>query len=138
MTAFVLDCSVAVTWCFEDEATPEGDALLNRLAGETAAVPTVWPLEVGNVLAMAERRGRIDSTKIAEFLALIEDLSIVVDDETQQRALREILALARTEGLTTYDAAYLDLAMRIGVPLATKDVPLHRAAERLGASLLPV
>ena len=138
MTAFVLDCSVAVTWCFEDEATPEGDALLDRLAGETAAVPTVWPLEVGNVLAMAERRGRIDSTKIAEFLALIEDLSIVVDDETQQRALREILALARTEGLTTYDAAYLDLAMRIGVPLATKDVPLHRAAERLGASLLPV
>lgn len=138
MTAFVLDCSVAVTWCFEDEATPESDALLDRLADETAAVPAIWPLEIGNVLAMAERRGRIDTTKIAEFLALVEDISIVIDDETPQRALREVLALARTEGLTTYDAAYLDLAMRIGVPLATKDVPLSRAAERLGTPLLPV
>ncbi|MFQ5774095.1 MAG: type II toxin-antitoxin system VapC family toxin [Kiloniellaceae bacterium] len=138
MTAFVLDCSIAVTWCFEDEATPATDALLDRLGGEAAAAPAIWPLELGNVLVMAERRGRISSAKAAEFLALVEDLSILIDDETPQRALREVLALARAAGLTTYDAAYLELAMRLGVPLATKDAHLRDAAVKLGSPLLPV
>lgn len=138
MTAFVIDCSVAVTWCFEDEATPESDALLDRLGEEVAAAPAIWPLELGNVLAMAERRGRITSAAIAEFLALVGDLTILIDEETPQRALREVLALARAEALTTYDAAYLELAMRLGVPLATKDSELRRVATKLGAELLPV
>lgn len=136
MTAFVLDCSVAVAWCFEDEATPETDALLHRLADETAAVPSIWPLEIGNVLALAERRGRITTARLTDFLTSLADLSITIDDGTSTRALHEILSLARAQRLTTYDAAYLELAMRLGAPLATRDRDLAAAATRLGAAII--
>ncbi len=136
MTDMVIDCSVAVTWCFEDEASVASDELLDRLGQESAAVPQIWPLEVGNVLAMAERRGRIVAAKVAEFVALVESLPIAIDSETPQRALHEVLALARTERLTTYDAAYLELAMRLGVPLATKDEALRQAAGKLDAPVI--
>lgn len=136
MTAFVLDCSVAVAWCFEDEATPESDALLARLAVEAASVPSLWPLELGNVLAMAERRGRITTARLSDFLASLDDLPIAIDEATSQRALHEVLALARAERLTTYDAAYLELAMRLGVPLATRDRELSRAAAKLGTTVI--
>jgi len=138
VTAFVIDCSVAVTWCFEDEATPASDGLLDRLGDEPAAAPAIWPLELGNVLAMAERRGRIDAAQLAEFVALLRDLPVAIDEETPQRALDEVLALARAEGLTTYDATYLELAMRLGVPLATQDKALRKAAEKLGTPVLAV
>jgi predicted nucleic acid-binding protein len=138
MTAFVIDCSVAVTWCFEDEATPASDGLLDRLGEAAAAAPVIWPLELGNVLVMAERRGRIDAAQVAEFVALMRDLPVAIDQETPQRALDEVLALARTEKLTTYDASYLELAMRLGVPLATQDKELRQAAERLGTPVLAV
>ncbi len=138
MTAFVIDCSVAVTWCFEDEATPASDGLLDRLGEEEAAAPAIWPLELGNVLVMAERRGRIDAAQLAEFVALVRDLPVAIDQETPQRALDEVLALARAEKLTTYDASYLELAMRLGVPLATQDRELRHAAERLGTPVLAV
>ncbi len=138
MTAFVIDCSVAVTWCFEDEATPASDGLLGRLGEESAAAPAIWPLELGNVLVMAERRGRIDAAQIVEFVALVRDLPVAIDEETPQRALDEVLALARSEGLTTYDASYLELAMRLGVPLATQDKELRQAAENLGTPVLAV
>ncbi len=138
MTGFVIDCSVAVTWCFEDEATPASDRLLDRLSEEAAAAPAIWPLELGNVLVMAERRGRLNAAKITEFVALVQDLPVAIDEETPQRALDEVLALARSEGLTTYDAAYLELAMRLGVPLATQDKELRQAAEKLGTPVLAV
>ena len=138
MTAFVIDCSVAVTWCFEDEATPASDGLLGRLGVESAAAPAIWPLELGNVLIMAERRGRLSATQVAEFVALVQDLPVAIDEETPQRALDEVLALARSEGLTTYDASYLELAMRLGVPLATQDKELRQAAENLGTPVLAV
>ncbi len=138
MTAFVVDCSVAVTWCFADEATPASDGLLDRLGEESAAAPAIWPLELGNVLVMAERRGRIDAAQIAEFVALVRDLPVDIDQETPQRALDEVLALARAEKLTTYDASYLELAMRLGVPLATQDKELRQAAENLGTPVLAI
>ena len=138
MTAFVIDCSVAVTWCFEDEATAASDELLDRLGDEPAAAPAIWPLELGNVLVMAERRGRIDAAQLAEFVALLRELPVAIDEETPQRALDEVLALARAEGLTTYDASYLELAMRLGVPLATRDKALWQAAEKLGTPVLAV
>jgi predicted nucleic acid-binding protein len=138
VTAFVIDCSVAVTWCFEDEATLASDGLLDRLGEEGAAAPGIWPLELGNVLVMAERRGRLSAAKIAEFVALVQDLPVAIDEETPRRALDDVLSLARSEGLTTYDAAYLELAMRLGVPLATKDTALQRAAENLGTPVLAV
>jgi predicted nucleic acid-binding protein len=116
VTGLVLDCSVAVTWCFEDETTPETDALLERVKNEGAMVPMLWQLEMGNVLLQAERRGRITRADVARRLELIGTLPITTDDETSFRALRDVLALARTENLTTYDAAYLELAMRRGLP----------------------
>ncbi len=137
MSGFVLDCSVAVAWCFEDEASPETDAILERLREEGALVPALWHLELGNVLVQAERRQRLSAAETTTRLELIADLPIRTDDETPGRALREVLTLARAEGLTTYDAAYLELAMRKGLPLASKDNELIKAAGHCGvASLL--
>ncbi len=138
MTGFVIDCSVAITWCFEDEATPASDGLLDRLGEEPVAAPAIWPLELGNVLVMAERRGRINAAQLAECVALLLELPVAIDEETPQRALDEVLALARAEGLTTYDASYLELAMRLGVPLATQDKALRQAAEKLSTPVLAV
>ena len=136
MTDLVLDASVAVTWCFENEATAAADRVLERLAAEAASVPAIWHLEIANVLALSERRRRITPAGRAEFVALLETLEIVVDEETPSRALGRVLDLARQERLTAYDAAYLELAMRLGVPLASKDGDLCDAAERLGVSVL--
>lgn len=138
MSGFVLDCSVAVAWCIEDEAGPVTDALLERARDEGAIVPGLWPLELGNVLLQAVRRGRLEAAAVTARLALLEELPIRVDRTTAERAWHEILALARAEGLTTYDAAYLELAMRRGLPLATRDGELRQAAGRNGVVLLPV
>lgn len=137
MSAFVLDCSIAVAWLFDDEASPETDALLERLRDDGALVPGLWRLELGNVLAHAERRNRITTAQIAAYLDLLDRLPIVTDTETESRALREILTLARTESLTTYDAAYLELAMRRNAELATRDKALIRAARGVGVETLP-
>jgi predicted nucleic acid-binding protein len=132
----VVDCSVAVAWCIEDEAAPDTDALLERVRDEGAVVPSLWHLELGNVLLQAERRKRLKPGEVASRLELLQVLPIATDDETPARAWREVLALARSEHLTTYDAAYLELAMRRGLPLATKDVELGAAAGRVGVELL--
>ena len=137
MSAFVLDCSIAVAWLFEDEAKPQTDALLDRLEKDSAHVPGLWRLDIGNVLASAERRNRITPAQVSACLGLLDRLPIVTDAETENRALREILALARSENLTTYDAAYLELALRRGMELATLDKPLLRAAARCGINTLP-
>ena len=136
MTGFVLDASVTMAWCFEDEATPETWALLDRLAAEGAIVPGLWALEVGNILTQAERRNRTTAARVRQFVEQLGTLPIRIDDETASRALGEILALARAEKLTTYDAAYLELAMRKGAPLATRDKDLREAASSNGVELL--
>ncbi len=134
---FVLDCSVTVAWLFEDEATPAVDALQDRLKDGNALVPGLWRLEVGNVLAQAERRKRLTPAQTSGHLELLDRLPVTTDTETDSRAFREILSLARTEGLTTYDTAYLELATRRGAALATLDQALVRAARRLGVETLP-
>jgi len=136
VSEFVLDASVALAWCFEDEATPETRAILERMAREAASVPAIWPIEVANVLALAERRRRIRPAESAEFIGRLECLTIDVDEASASRAFTRVLDLAREERLTAYDAAYLELAMRLGVPLATKDDPLGDAARRLGVNVL--
>jgi len=136
VTGFVLDCSIAMTWCFEDEATSATDALLERVRDEGAIVPMLWQLEVGNVLLQAERRGRVAGADLSARLELLTALPIATDDQTSSRALREVLALARAETLTTYDAAYLELAMRYGLSLATKDASLQKAAKRVRINVL--
>ncbi len=135
MSSFVLDASVALSWCFADEADEAGDAVLNRLRGTRACVPGIWPLEVANVLLGAERRRRIAPSESARFLALLDALPIDVDAHTASRAPREILALARTHKLSSYDAAYLELAARGGLSLATRDVRLAAAARSVGVDV---
>jgi predicted nucleic acid-binding protein len=110
--------------------------VLERLAAERASVPTIWHLEVANVLALSERRGRITPAHSDEFIGFLETLAIIVDEETPSRALGRVLDLARAERLTAYDAAYLELAMRLRIPLASKHTDLCNAAERLGVSVL--
>jgi len=136
VSSFVVDASIALCWCFEDEATEATDQLLRRLQTTVAAVPSHWYIEITNVLALSERRRRITPADTAEFIGLLEALVIDADDETPARAFGRVLSLARSERLTAYDAAYLELAMRLGVPLATKDVALSDAATRLGVSVL--
>ena len=133
---FVLDCSAAIAFLFEDEASTGADALLDRLQEESARVPSLWRLEVGNVLAGAERAGRISDAQLTAYLEIIGQLPIVTDLATDERALREVLALARKEGLTTYDATYLELSLRLSLPLATKDAPLAGTARQLGVDII--
>lgn len=134
--AFVVDCSVAMSWCFPDEATPETMRLLDRLEPETALVPAHWFLEVTNVLAMAEKRKRIAPARSNQFLALLETLELEVDVESPVRAFAHLLPVCRAHGLTSYDAVYLDLVTRRRLPLATLDVDLRAAAKSLGIATL--
>ena len=137
MSAFVLDCSVAVAWLIEGEARPETDILLKRhLEKGGALVPDVWGLELGNVLVQAEKRGRITHAQMTIMLEFVGRLPITTDGDGT-RALKEVLTLARVASLTTYDAAYLELAMRRGIPLATLDKTLLRAAQKVQVKTLP-
>lgn len=132
--AFVLDASVTMAWCFEDEARAETEALLDRLARGEAVVPTLWVVEVVNVLLQAERRGRLSEAQAERFLGLLQQLPIRVDEAARLPA-EALLAGGRRHGLSAYDAAYLALAERLGLPLATLDLRLREAAERAGVAL---
>lgn len=134
--AFVIDCSVAMTWLFPDEATTHTARLLERLANETALVPGWWFLEVTNVLALAERKGRVTTAQTAEFIAEISKLGLESDIDSAGRAFDHLLPLCRAHQLTSQGALYLDLAVRRGLPLATLDEPLRKAAKKLGVKLL--
>ena len=137
MSGLVLDCSVAVAWCFEDEASAATDALMARVRDEGAVVPELWHLEVASVLVQAERRKRIDSATMEVRLETLAILPIVTDRETTPRAWGAIVDVARDQGLTIYDATYAELARRSGFPLATKDAELRRAARRMGVEVVP-
>jgi predicted nucleic acid-binding protein len=135
-TEFVLDCSATLPWVFGDEASPAADALLDRLVqGERAWVPALWHLELGNVLLGAKRRGRIDQAGIEGFLSRLVVYDIAVDDQTMERAWQKTLDLALQHSLSTYDAAYLELALRRGLPLASLDRELIAAARACGVTL---
>lgn len=137
MTDFVLDTSVTLAWCFEDESTPASYALLDSLTTHKALIPPLWHWEVGNALLSAERRGRLDSAAADLFLQLLEQLPIHVDPQSIHAALGGARALARAHRLSSCDAAYLELAQRSGLPLATRDDELAAAARAAGVSLLP-
>jgi len=130
--SFVLDASVALAWCFEDEASAEAIEVLERLQEGTAVVPALWFLEVGNALLNAERRGRLTPTESTTFLELLRQLPIRVEEISPRQFWEEILVLARAYHLSTYDAAYLAIAMRTGLPLATLDRALRQAAAACG------
>ena len=135
MSRFVLDCSVAMAWCIEDEANPSTDRLLDSLRSGEALVPALWPLEISNVLLAAERRRRLTRAQAFQCLEMLRSLPIVVDESASFRAMGEILSLARDQDLSTYDAAYLELSIREALPLATRDKALAAAAKRCGVPL---
>jgi len=136
MERFVLDNSIVMAWCFEDESNALADTVLEQMETKLAIVPAIWPLEVGNVLLVAERRGRLSEADSSRFVTMLADLPIQSEIETRQRAMSDILFLAREYKLSTYDASYLDLAMREGVPLASLDKGLRRAATQCQVSLV--
>lgn len=131
----MIDASVVMAWCFEDEAGPYADEVLESFTRATALAPIIWPMEVSNVLVAAERRGRITAADAVRFLNLLRQLPIVVVEETAPRVFGEILSLARQQRLSVYDVMYLDLAMRSGLPLATQDILLREAAARCGVKI---
>ncbi|MBN2495003.1 MAG: type II toxin-antitoxin system VapC family toxin [Deltaproteobacteria bacterium] len=133
---FVVDNSVVMGWCFEDESSEYADAVLDRLTKSEAIVPGIWPLEVVNVLLLAERRGRISRSGAMRFIELLRSLPIVVEQEPPGRVFSEIRSLAREAEITAYDASYLDLALRDGLPVASLDKAMRRAASRLQIPVL--
>jgi predicted nucleic acid-binding protein len=132
---FVVDSSVALSWCFSDEADAYAEATLQALRSAEARAPSLWPFEVANGLWMGQRRGRLDATETQEALSALAVLPIQVEAATHQRALGAVLNLASQEGLTVYDATYLDLAQRERLPLATLDQQIRQVAARLGVVL---
>lgn len=137
MTALIPDVSVAATWCFADEATPFTEGLLEQAhTGAELVVPVLWRHEVANALVMAARKGRVTEEQITAFLDTVAKLSVVVDEESWERATEETRQLAVAYRLTAYDAAYLELALRRGLPLASLDKELQKAAQAAGAQVL--
>lgn len=130
---FVIDASVVLTWLFEDESHPAAEALPDRLITETALVPSVWRHEVTNALVVACRRQRITPSHLDRFIALLEQLPI---EESDPAPMAEVSRLALGQGLSANDAAYLQLAVAQGLPLATVDARLAAAATALGVTLL--
>jgi len=134
--SFVIDNSVVLAWCFEDEQTQPIMDLLDRVAETGAVAPSLWPLEALNALLMAERRKRLDGKRRQRLAGFLRGLPITLDMETADQAWTATARLAERYRLTSYDAAYLELAQRRKLPLATLDVELIKAAEALGMTLL--
>jgi predicted nucleic acid-binding protein len=133
---FVLDASVAIAWCFVDEQTPAVMALLDQVTETGAIAPVLWPIEVTNVLAVSLRRKRIDATEFGDLAAFLRMVPVALDAETTARVWTDAATLANRFGISVYDATYLELARRRGLPLATLDRPLRVAAAALGIETL--
>ncbi len=131
----VLDGSVVLAWFFEDEQDDYADSVQDAFPAVTAVVPSLWPLEVANVLVVGERRKRTTEAKSARFLTLLGSLPISVDGQTASRAWGDTIRLARAHELSVYDASYLELATRTGIPLASLDDKLKAAALAVGVPL---
>ena len=134
--SLVLDSSLALTWCFEDEHTPAALALLDRVSENGASAPALWPLEVLNGLLMAERRNRLSAEQRHQLAGFLSDLPVSLDPEMAPQAWGATARLAERYRLTVYDAAYLELAQRLDLPLATLDTELRIAAGNLEVPLL--
>ena len=129
---FVLDCSVAMAWVFPDEATEATGRLRDSLIDDRAFVPSLWPVEVGSVLLAATKRGRLRADEWPAVCASLEALPIEIDPVSASRVWGPALALAGEHSLSVYDAMYLELALRMRLPLATLDRALAAAAQAAG------
>jgi predicted nucleic acid-binding protein len=137
VTRFVLDASTVLTWCFPDEEAQKAQEVSEQIAGgDTVIVPAFWPHEVLNALLVGERRKRLTPELTRAFIADLNRLPIDVDGATRDIVFNTTQALCRKHALTAYDAAYLEIAIRGGYPLATADEDLKRAAVAEGVQLL--
>jgi predicted nucleic acid-binding protein len=134
--SLVLDSSVALSWCFEDERPPAALSVLDQVVDVGAVAPVPWLLEVLNGLVMAERRGRLDAARRQQLSGFLRDLPVTLDQETAVQAWTATVHLAERCRLTVYDATYLELAQRLELPLATFDQELRAAAVGIGVPLL--
>jgi predicted nucleic acid-binding protein len=130
-----LDASVALSWAFDDDGGAYATRVLGHLRTVDAVVPTIWSLEVANALATGERRGRLTPSESARFSRLLLSLPIAMEPADRGTSLEPTLRLARRRALSAYDASYLDLAMRYGIPIATLDGALRAAAAAEGVGL---
>jgi predicted nucleic acid-binding protein len=128
----VVDASVALAWCFPDESSDYADGVLVALEGKTMLVPAVWGLEIANAVLVGERRKRLNQPEIKQFTSLLEGLSLIQDSRQVASHISEVLPIARTYGLSAYDAAYLELSIRHNAPLATLDEKLQKAVRQAG------
>ena len=135
--ALVVDASAILSLCFEDEDNACGQRVLDAAeAGAGIIVPSLWPVEVGNGLLMAERRGRLKPDALLRFLSLLKDLVIALDQQSLAHTMETVIPLARQHKLTVYDATYLELALREDIPLATIDKRLAEACKAAGGVLI--
>jgi len=136
LTGLVIDASVTAAWCFEEEQTKYARQILKRSKEIEFYVPALWPFEMTNVLLVNERRKRISSADTVRFVALLQELDIQVDrPPSSLQPFDATLLLARAHGLSAYDAAYLELALRKGLPLATLNIRLRAAANAAGVKI---
>jgi predicted nucleic acid-binding protein len=137
MVVFVLDASVSIAWCFEDETTDEIKRVFRRLStGDSAIVPAHWPIEVSNGLLLAQRRKRISPNLRSQYWDQFSELPINVDRPLDTSDVKRVLTISEKHGLTTYDGAYVDLALRQAAGLASLDTSMTRAAKAEGVALL--
>jgi predicted nucleic acid-binding protein len=134
--SLVIDSSAALAWCFEDEQTSAILNFLDEVVENGAVAPALWPLEVLNALLTAERRKRLDAAQRQRLAGFLRDLPITIDSETDSQAWTATMRLAEAHGLTVYDAAYLELAQRLALPLAALDRALRAAAKAEGVPLI--
>lgn len=137
MSRFVIDASIVLAWCFPDENSPLAEHVAERFKlGETALATTFWPHEVLNALLVGEKRKRISRALIRNFLEDLSTLPVVLEQVPAKEVFERIESLSRKYDLTTYDAAYLDLAVEKALPLATLDEHLIQACRKAGALLV--
>lgn len=136
MESFVVDNSVVMSWCFKDEENRYAENVLDYLLTSTAVVPSIWPLEVVNVLLVAERKKRILEADSVSFLSLLSQLPITVEYEQTEKSMSDLLVFSRTNNLSSYDASYLYLSMRKGIPIATLDSQLIAAAKKINVPVM--
>jgi predicted nucleic acid-binding protein len=135
VTAIVVDASVTLAWCFADESDDFSEAVLDSVARDGGVAPGIWVLEVLNVLHLAVRKGRLSSDQRSAAIAFVQRLPIEVESATLSESVRRIVPLAELSRTTVYDACYLDLARRRGLPLASLDRTLRRAAPECGVQV---
>jgi predicted nucleic acid-binding protein len=135
LSGIAIDASVALAWCFPDEASNYADSVLLAVENLTVIVPTIWAVEITNALLVGERRKRIRQPEIRRYVDLLKGLSIVEERQRFSETVSNVLPLAREYDLSAYDAAYLDVAVRHEIPLATLDGAMQKACTAAGIEI---